>query len=59
MRTFEECPLKKLFVADNGASIINNMSTLALFGILTKHLSDKLTHVQRNISGLIAGNDHV
>ena len=41
----------------SGASIINYKSTLVLYGIRTKHLSNNLDHVQSNTSRLISGND--
>ena len=40
----------------SGASIINYKSTLVLYGIRTKHLSNNLDHVQSNTSRPIAGN---
>ena len=41
----------------SGASIINYRSTLVLYGIRTKHLSNNPDHVQSNTSRPIAGND--
>ena len=57
--TLGKC-FKKAFgtrVEISGASIINYKSTLVLYGIRTKHLSNNLDHVQTNTSRLISGND--